>query len=89
MLFSTTLSSSRPAIASASLPLLQPSTLDGDHEPAAARRVAGLCLSKHETRKVFSAIESRQGDHSYRSLYVLGVSLALATLAMIAVALAF
>jgi hypothetical protein len=86
MPFPSTLSSARPAIASASLPLPQLTPLDSDYEPAAC---PGAGLRKHETRMKFGAIESRQGDHSYRSLYVLGASLALATLAMIGVALTF
>jgi hypothetical protein len=89
MLLPLTISSSRSGIAAASLPLPQPTTLDGGYAPAAGRRGAALRLRKHETRFELTAIESRQGDHSYRSLYVLGASLALATLAMIGVALAF
>jgi hypothetical protein len=88
MLLSLTISSSHSGIAAASLPLPQPTALDGGYAPAVGRRGAAH-LRKHETRFQLTAIESRQGDHSYRSLYVLGASLALATLAMIGVALTF
>ena len=89
MFFPYPSSSSRPPMASASLPLSQPTTLVGGNVPAVARQSAALRPRKHEARIELTAIESRQGDHSYRSLYVLGASFALATLAMIGVALTF
>ncbi len=65
----------------------QPTTLVGGCTPAATRRCAALRERTHEPRIQLSAIEARQGDHSYHSLRVLGASLVLATLAMIGVAL--
>jgi hypothetical protein len=81
----------RSVVSSASLPRPKPATLAirGGCAPAAKSRCAAVRLRKLDTRIVLSATEARQGELSYRSLYVLGASLALATLAMIGVALAF
>ncbi len=50
------------------------------------RWCAALRLRKLDTRFVLTATEARQGELSYRSLYVLVASLTLATLAMIGIA---
>ena len=88
---SLSLSLSRAGIASASLPRPQPTTLPirGGCASGAKIRCAASRLREHDTRTELSATESCQGELSYRSLYVLGASLALATLAMIGVALTF
>jgi len=76
-------------IASASLPRPQPTILPvrGGCASRAKIRCAASRLREPETRTELSATESCQGELSYRSLYVLGASLALATLAMLGVAL--
>ena len=76
-------------VSSRSLPRPTSTTLAAEvsRASAAKTRNAALRLREHDTRTVLSATESRQGELSYRSLYVLGASLALATLAMIGIAL--
>ena len=83
------LSSRRAGVASASLPRPQPTTLPirGGCASGAKVRCAASRMREHDTRTALSATESCQGELSYRSLYVLGASLALATLAMLGVAL--
>ena len=76
-----------------SLGLFAAAAADHFAEAAALRErrsgVRPLRLREHDTRTALSATESCQGELSYRSLYVLGASLALATLAMLGVALTF
>ena len=78
----------RSVVSSASLPRPKPTTLAirGGCAPAAESRCAALRLRKLDTRFVLTATEARQGELSYRSLYVLVASLTLATLAMIGIA---
>jgi hypothetical protein len=61
--------------------------ISGDWRPAAESPRAAPRLRDGDTQIVLSAAASRQGDVSHRILYVLGASLALATVAMIAIAL--
>jgi hypothetical protein len=81
----------RSVVSSASLPRPKPTTLAirCGSAPAAESRCAALRLRKLDTRIVLTATEARQGELSYRSLYVLVASLTLATLAMIGIALTF
>jgi hypothetical protein len=85
------LSPRRSVVFSASLPRPKPTTfaIRGGCAPAAERRCAALRLRNLNTRIVLTATEARQGELSYRSLYVLVASLTLATLVMIGIALAF
>jgi hypothetical protein len=87
MSFAPSLTKRLTDIAAASLPQPETTTLVGGCASAATRRCAALRLRTYETRIQLSAIEARQGNHSHRSLRVLGASLVLATLAMIGVAL--
>ena len=88
MSFSPSILSYR-SVSSASMPLPESTALAGGCAPAATGRCAAFRLRTYETRIQLSAIEARQGDHSRRSLCVLGASLVLATLAMTGVKLTF
>ena len=81
----------RSVVSSASLPRPKLTTLDirDGCASVAESRSAALRLRKHDARMVLTATEARQGELSYRSLYVLVASLTLATLAMIGIALTF
>jgi hypothetical protein len=62
-----------------------PNTLQSNTSAAASTRRKISELRQGATRIELSALNARQGDFSYRSLYVLIAGMTLATLSMVAI----